>query len=95
MNTNNSPLAPETSRVGARPRKPGAVQPVALIAVDGALLKMTTVSTVTGRCPASIYRDVKAGTFPQPVKMGARCTRWRADDVRAWLNSFKPEGATS
>jgi prophage regulatory protein len=78
-----------------RPRKPGEAQPTSILNVSGALMKMAAVRAVTGRCAASIYRDVKAGTFPQPIKFGTRCTRWRADDVRAWLNACQPERAAS
>lgn len=33
--------------------------------------------------PWKLARD---GKFPQPVKLSARCTRWRLSDVRAWMN---------
>lgn len=42
------------------------------------------------RVPAShqtIYRKVATGEFPQPVRFGNRCTRWRAGDVHAWLKA--------
>jgi predicted DNA-binding transcriptional regulator AlpA len=32
-----------------------------------------------------IFRMVKAGTFPKPLKIGAR-TRWRVRDYLAWLD---------
>ncbi len=28
------------------------------------------------------WAGVKSGHFPQPVKMGARVTMWRAEDIR-------------
>jgi len=34
---------------------------------------------------ATLWRRVKAGTFPQPVKLSERVTAWRAEDVRQWL----------
>ncbi len=37
--------------------------------------------------PAQIWRWVRAGTFPQPVKLGPNLTAWRAADVQAWLES--------
>ena len=33
----------------------------------------------------TLWRKVKAGTFPQPLKLSARVTAWRVGDVRAWL----------
>ena len=62
-----------------------APQPTNILHVEGALLKLETVRALTGRGRTSIYRDVKAGTFPSPVKFGDRCTRWRADDIRQWI----------
>ena len=35
--------------------------------------------------PATLWRKVKAGTFPAPVKLSAGVTAWRVEDVRAWI----------
>jgi len=35
----------------------------------------------------TIRRRVAEGKFPQPVKDGARCTRWVAGDVANWLRA--------
>jgi predicted DNA-binding transcriptional regulator AlpA len=32
---------------------------------------------------ATLWRKVKAGTFPRPVKLGPRITVWRVEDIRA------------
>jgi len=34
---------------------------------------------------SSLERRVRAGTFPQPTKLGPRCTCWKLGDVRQWL----------
>jgi prophage regulatory protein len=31
---------------------------------------------------ATLWRKVKAGTFPQPVKLGPRITAWKVEDIR-------------
>lgn len=36
---------------------------------------------------SALWRRVRAGTFPQPVKLSERVTAWRAEDVRAWLDA--------
>ncbi|MDR2875964.1 MAG: AlpA family phage regulatory protein [Methylobacillus sp.] len=36
---------------------------------------------------SSIWRLVSVGKFPRPVKLSERCTAWRAEDVRAWIES--------
>jgi prophage regulatory protein len=43
--------------------------------------------------PATIWRKVKAGTFPQPVKLGERITAWRMDDIEKWLAARHSEAA--
>lgn len=37
------------------------------------------------------WAGVRAGRYPQPVKIGERCTAWRAEDIRALIASA--EGA--
>lgn len=37
---------------------------------------------------ATLWRKVKSGEFPAPVKLSDRVTAWRAQDVHAWMNSF-------
>lgn len=34
------------------------------------------------------WRGVKEGRFPQPVKLGARITAWRVEDIRALIASL-------
>lgn len=36
---------------------------------------------------ATLWRKVKAGEFPKPVKLYERVTAWRAEDVREWLDA--------
>lgn len=50
---------------------------------DCALVALPVVCAITGRSPASIWRDVKDGRCPAPVKAGPRSTRWRVGDLRA------------
>lgn len=37
----------------------------------------------------TIYRKMKVGTFPQPVRVGRRRVAWRESDVAAWLSSLE------
>lgn len=34
---------------------------------------------------STLWRRVKAGEFPTPVKLSAGITAWRAEDVRRWI----------
>ena len=47
-----------------------------------------TASPTAGLLPfssATLWRKVKAGTFPRPVKLADKVTAWRADEVQAWM----------
>ena len=33
----------------------------------------------------TLWRKVKAGTFPKPVKLSERVTAWQVGTVRAWM----------
>lgn len=35
------------------------------------------------------WAGVKSGKFPQPVKLGARTTAWRVEDIRKLVGSFQ------
>lgn len=67
-------------------RKRGAT-PQSLEAANNpnALLRIGTVCTLAGLSRATIYRLMKASRFVEPVRLSARCTRFRAADVTAWL----------
>ncbi len=41
---------------------------------------------------SSIWRNVKAGTFPAPVKLGPMTTAWRAEDIHAWIDAQSKGG---
>ena len=38
-----------------------------------------------GLSRATIFRKVKAGRFPAPIKISQRAIGWRIDDVEAWI----------
>lgn len=37
--------------------------------------------------PATLWRKVKNGSFPRPVKLSDRITAWKVEDIRCWMNS--------
>lgn len=41
---------------------------------------------------ATLWRKVKLGEFPAPVKLSARVTAWRLEDVHAWMQSRTSTG---
>lgn len=56
---------------------------VALQAHD--LRKLPVVCRQTGQSAATIYRSIKAGTFPAPVKTGVRASAWVGAEINAWI----------
>jgi predicted DNA-binding transcriptional regulator AlpA len=39
----------------------------------------------------TLWRMVKAGTFPSPVKLSERVTAWRVEDIREWMSNRSAE----
>lgn len=48
------------------------------------LLRLREVTRRTGKSRSSVYRDVAAGTFPAPVKLGERASAWPEHEISAW-----------
>jgi prophage regulatory protein len=61
-------------------------QPLHAAQIADALLKLNTVSAISGLSQSTLYRKAATDpTFPKLVKLGNRCTRIRAGDLTAWL----------
>lgn len=41
------------------------------------------------------WEGVKAGRFPQPVKLSARCTAWKAEDIRLLIQQLSEQSAVA
>lgn len=50
-------------------------------------LRRREVERLTRLSRTSIYRKMRAGTFPLPLKLGARAVAWRADEIQEWIAS--------
>lgn len=35
---------------------------------------------------STLWRRIRQGTFPSPIKLSERVTAWRAESVRQWLD---------
>ena len=42
---------------------------------------------------STLYAWVKDGRFPAPVRLGVRCSAWRVEDGRAWIENAGQKGA--
>lgn len=49
------------------------------------ILRIKSVIDMTGIPRSSLYRFIKNGHFPAPVKLGPRAAGWPESDVLAWL----------
>lgn len=59
-------------------------QPASNLA-DVAFLDIRDVCAAARMSASWIHEEVRARRFPQPMRFGPRCTRWRSADVRDWL----------
>ncbi len=48
-------------------------------------LKSKIVEEITGLSRTSLWRQVRAGTFPQKTKIGPNGWRWHIEDIEAWI----------
>lgn len=39
----------------------------------------------------AFYAGVRSGIYPQPIKLTARCTAWKAADIHALIASYNTE----
>lgn len=77
-------------------RAPRSSKPLAFDALPGnAFLReaemVRSESNPTGLFPFSshtLWRKVREGSFPQPLKLAPRVTAWRVSDVRSWMEAI-------
>jgi prophage regulatory protein len=55
----------------------------------GYLRQAQLIPVIVPVSAATLWRWVKAGKFPAPVKLSERVTAWSVESVRAWLESHK------
>lgn len=54
---------------------------------DSALLRLSQVLNLVPFSGPTVWRRVKSGDFPQPIRLEGRITAWKWGDVRNWLES--------
>jgi prophage regulatory protein len=47
-------------------------------------LRLPAVIDIVGRQRSAIYGDIKAGTFPAPVRIGLCAVAWDSAAISAW-----------
>lgn len=61
-------------------------QQLASLPTTGFIRQAQLVPAVVPFSGSTLWRKVKAGEFPRPVKLSERVTAWRIEDVRQWLD---------
>jgi prophage regulatory protein len=59
------------------------------------LLRLSDVKEQTKLGSSTIYRRIKAGTFPRPRELGENCVRWRQSEVQAWIETLPAAGVSA
>lgn len=54
----------------------------------GSLWRLPTVETQTGLSKSEIYRRIKLGTFPKPLKLGSRAVAWPSTSIESWVKTL-------
>lgn len=50
-------------------------------------LRLPQVEAIVGLKKSSIYKLVKAGQFPAPIKLSPKASAWPSDEVESWQQS--------
>jgi predicted DNA-binding transcriptional regulator AlpA len=70
-----------------RPAATTELRPEPIRRASNAIIRRAEVESETGLSRSTIYQRIKAGTFPPPVRLGARSVGWRVADIDAFLVS--------
>ncbi len=61
---------------------------------DSALIRQRQLTSgILPFSAATLWRRVKDGTFPKPLKLQGNITAWRVGEVRSWLDAQGREDA--
>jgi predicted DNA-binding transcriptional regulator AlpA len=60
-----------------------------------ALLPADLVSAISGLTVAAIYRQMRQGRFPRPLKVTNAARAWRLSEILAWIESLERDEAPS
>ena len=61
--------------------------------MESRILRCRSLVQLTELSKASIYRLVRAGEFPAPIKLGARAVGWRRDEIEDWIAGRERAGS--
>lgn len=56
------------------------------------LLRFNSVQELTALSRTEIYRRIKNGTFPAPIKIGVRAIAWPSETIAQYIDSLASVG---
>ena len=59
--------------------------------IEEPMLRRRSVEQMTGLSKSTLYRLIKQGNFPPPLRLTTKAVRWRREEVNEWL-SLRPRG---
>lgn len=59
------------------------------------ILRLPDVKARTGLSRSSIYNYIRAGNFPEAVRLGPRTVGWLESAVEAWIASLPSTGSAA
>jgi prophage regulatory protein len=58
-----------------------------------ALIALPEVQSIAGISKTEVFRRIARGAFPEPARLGTRCTRWSRSEVEGWVSDRLAERA--
>ena len=51
------------------------------------LLRIAAVLAMTGMKRSTLYAEIRKGNFPKQIQLSSRCVAWKAESVKAFIES--------
>jgi prophage regulatory protein len=59
---------------------------------DSAFIRLNQMinTRLTPFSASTVWRKVKCGEFPPPIKLSGNITAWQVGDIRSWQSRYRP-----
>ena len=61
--------------------------------MEPTILRRPEVEDLTRLSKATLYRMIKSGTFPRPIKLGPRAVGWLRQEIDEWVAGCERTGS--
>lgn len=68
-----------------------ATQLSTVCTADNRFLRLPQVMALIGLSKSTVYKLVRRGEFPAPLRLSERCIAWRAAEVASWMDARRNE----